>query len=209
MTNPNEGYLPDWSQTKRRNGLLVIGGIVLIGLWPAAVLFYKAPKLKVEFNDQLAVEAGNMTVQERLVSWQQHGAPQVHNHLASNSRNGAKLPWIVTHRFDPKDGEPTEVWGIDVDSLPRNLTRVEGDDLVVVLPQPTLLGRLDLPQASEAQVPIYTDRAAVEDPQLRLKSLAMWFLEGLPAAMEKDIPGSRFVIRVVDELTPAQGESGD
>ena len=85
MTNPNEGYLPDWSQTKRRNGLLVIGGIVLIGLWPAAVLFYKAPKLKVEFNDQLAVEAGNMTVQERLVSWQQHGAPQVHNHLASTA----------------------------------------------------------------------------------------------------------------------------
>ena len=198
MTNPDDGYTPDWSQVKRPNGLLIILGIVFLGIWPAAYLFYKAPKLKVQFEEQWAVEASEMTVPERLENWRDHGGPQVHNHLSSNSRNGDKLPWIVTHRFDPQDGQPPEVWGIDVGKLPKALTHVEGTKMVLTLPKPTLLGRIELRSADENHVPVYTDPTEIEDPDRRLQSLAFWFLEGVPKAMEKDIPGSTFEVRIVE-----------
>ena len=195
MSDPDEGYIPDWSNVARPRGIWVMLAIVAMGLLPAAYMaWHKANPVEPRTPEEIAALS---TVEGRLEIWHDFGGPMIHNRIARFARASAEHPWIITHQIELNDGDPPEVWGIDASALPLELSRVEGRVVVVELPAPTLLGRAKVPAPDERKLPTYTDRKEVPDPAQRLESLAIWFLEKLPAALEKDIEGARLEVRVL------------
>jgi len=91
-------------------------------------------------------------------------------------------------------GEP-ELWGIDCESLPQDLAHLEGLTVVVELPAPRMLARASLTGDQGQRVPLYAPEVQ-PDAAERLEELALYLLEGLPHALERDVPGAKLVIRV-------------
>ncbi len=179
----------------RVNGLLVLCGIVLLGLGSGAAYYqYRRPKMAAERERWLAQAPS--TPRGRLELWYRYGAPQIHHRLTQVARFSTAMPWLVTHAVaSAEEGEP-EIWGIDCTALTPELARLEGMTVVVELPRPRLLGRGRLAGDEARHVPVYAATQAVPDPSGRLKELALFFLEGLPRALERDIPGACLEIRV-------------
>ena len=69
--------------------------------------------------------------------------------------------------------------------------------VVIELPKPRALGRLGLDGDRTRYVPLMDTPATDELAAERLRELALWFLEGLPAALRRDIPGASIEIRVL------------
>lgn len=204
MTDPDEGYLPDWSKTRRPRGAWIFLLLIFLGLLPAMFYFWREPQLRADHAQRLA--DAPTTLEGRIEAWLVHGGPMIHHRIANVARISDEHPWIVTHRVDLGDGAPPEVWGIDTELLPRDMARLEGHTVVVELPAPRLLARLTLTGYDASKVPTYTDRNEVPDPAKRLQVLAFWFLERLPQALEKDIEGARLEVRVVaPEAAPLGG----
>lgn len=178
------------------NGLLVLLGIVVLGLGTGAgYLAYKAPQLARERRAMLAQAASDG--EGRLTQWLQFGGPQIHHRLARFARFSSECPWLVTHRVAAPDGGLPAVWGIDCRALPQDLARREGMRIVVELPAPRLLGRVALDEAQSRYVPTYAAPPQAAVAEARLVELATFFLEGLPGALAREIPGTSLVIRVV------------
>lgn len=178
------------------NGLLVLLGIVVLGLATGAgYLAYKAPQLARERRAMLAQAATDD--EGRLAQWLQFGGPQIHHRLARFARFSSECPWLVTHRVAAPDGGLPEVWGIDCGELPQDLARQEGMTIVVELPAPRPLGRVALDEAQSRYVPTYAAALDAGAAEARLIELATFFLEGLPRALAREIPGASLVIRVV------------
>jgi len=123
-------------------------------------------------------------------------APNLHRRLTEIGRFSAAEPWLVTHALRLPDGG-VDFYGLACDEIPRNLAHLEGLELVVELGAPHRLGPGDLDRERARYVPVFDDLAALRSPSQRLIELATYLLEGLPAALEKDIPGAKLVVRVV------------
>ena len=180
----------------RPNGLLVLLGIVALGFGAGAGYYsYKQPQVEARLQEELA--AAPSTPEGRLDVWmEQIAAPQSHHRLSVVARISEELPWLVTHTL-AADGGPSRVFGLDVSALPRDLVRREGMTLILELPPPVELGRVELGGDSAAHIPHYERPEDVPDPEAALQGLAEWFLQKLMKAVEKDIEGASFVVRVV------------
>lgn len=180
----------------RVSGLGLLLAIVVVGLASGAG-FYRWKR--TEMDAQLAADIAGSPSQpaERLALWLRFGGPQVHHRLAVVGRFTAELPWLVTHAVARADGPP-ELWGVACASLPQDLARVEGMQVVVELPAPRLLGRATLEGERAQRVPLYAPEA-VPAGGARLVELALALLEGMPEALARDIPGASLVVRVAPE----------
>lgn len=179
----------------RLDGLGVLIGIVLLGMGSGAAYFHwKAPRIRAQVKADLA--AAPTTAAGRLAHWYEIGAAQIHHRLTKVARFSADMPWIVTHAVEDAAGGEPMVFGVDTEGLPRELTHLEGLTVVVELPAPAPLGRARLSGDRAAHVPVFAADAPVPDARERLRELATWFLEGLPAALEQDIEGARVEIRI-------------
>ncbi len=185
---------------RRASGLLVLGSIVLLGLGSGAAYFqYKAPRLKAEFDAEIA--ALPTSPAGRLEAWHVFGAAQIHHRLSTFARFSSDLPWLVTHALDRRDGGEPELFGIDCSTLPLTLSHLEGMQVIVELPEPRSLGRVPLRGDQASFVPIYEAGQEVPDPDRRLRFLAIYFLDKLPEALAKEVEGASLEIRIV----PASG----
>lgn len=173
----------------------MLGAIVLLGIGSGAAYFqYKAPRLEAEFDRELAALPEDPAA--RLELWHRYGAPQIHHRLSTFARFSPECPWLVTHAVRTAGGGDPELYGIDCTALPATLSHVEGTTVVVELPAPRLLGSRPLHGDQASFVPIYESGASVPDPGARLRELALYFLDKLPAALAKEIPGATLEIRV-------------
>jgi hypothetical protein len=189
----------------RVSGLAVLLGIVVVGLATGAGFYrWKRGEMDARVAAQLA-EAPESPA-ERVALWLRlGGGPQIHHRLAVVGRFAPDMPWLVTHaRALPEDegdagdaGGAHEIWGVDCATLPQDLARVEGLTVVVALPAPRPLGRVDLAGEPASRVPVLAPGEEV-DAAARLAALALHLLEDMPQALERDIPGARIEIRVAD-----------
>ena len=60
------------------------------------------------------------------------------------------------------------------------------------------LGRAPLDGDQVQRVPLYAPDVPLDAAQ-RLQDLALYLLEGMPAALERDVPGAKLVIRVAQQ----------
>lgn len=200
---------PDPSEARagyvRVNGLAVLAGIVLLGVGSGAGYYaYKQPRVAAEFQAEL--DAAPTTAEGRVRMWHEFGAPQIHHRITKVARLSAEHPWLVVHALDPGDGGPPEAWGLDLEALPRPLSRVEGLTIVVELPAPRRLGRAPLAGDKARFVPVYGPGDAIPDPREPLRARALAALERLPQALAKDIEGARLEMRIDGD--PAAGAGG-
>lgn len=177
----------------RVNGLAVLVGIVLVGLATGAG-FYRYQRGKMDARLAAELAEAPETPAERAALWLRFGGPQIHHRLAVVGRFAPAQPWLVTHAVARAEGEP-ELWGIDCASLPRELAHLEGLTVVVALPAPRLLARASLDGEQVQRVPLFAPEASPDAAQ-RLSELALYLLEGIPGALERDVPGAKLVIRV-------------
>jgi hypothetical protein len=180
-------------ESLRVPGLPILAGIVLLGLGSGAAYYqYLRPRAAAELERELSQVPG--TPGARLELWLHYNGPNIHHRLAEVARFSAERPWIVTHALEV-EGQ-AELWGIDCSLLPRELARAEGLTVVVDLPRPAPLVRTDLAGEEARLVPLFSSESEVPDPAGRVADLALFFLEGLPRALERDIPGARLEVRV-------------
>jgi hypothetical protein len=137
------------------------------------------------------------TPAERAALWLRYGGPQIHHRLAVVGRFAPERPWLVTHAVARAAGEP-ELWGIDCAALTPELARLEGLTVVVELPAPRVLARAALTGEPGQRVPLYAPEVRPDAAQ-RLSELALYLLEGIPGALERDVPGAKLEIRVAKE----------
>jgi hypothetical protein len=174
----------------------VLGAIVVLGVGSGAAYFqYEAPRAAAAVDRELAQAPASP--EERLALWHRYGAPQLHHRLSTFARFSPECPWLVTHAVRPADGGDPELWGIDCSQLPETFSRVEGMTVVLELPEPRLLGRAPLHGDQASFVPIHDAGAAIPDARERLRDLALHFLDRLPTAMAKGVPGAALEIRIV------------
>lgn len=203
MTNPDDGYNPDWSNVARPRGSWVIVGLVLLGVMPAGLYaHYKVPRLSEE--SQLQVDLALGAPEDRIKSWHHFGAPNIHHRIATVGRISEETPWIVTHQVELDDGGPPEVWGIDASKLPGLISRIDGMTIIVELPEPVALGRVNVLSLDSRQLPTFASYGEVPDPNLRLQALALWFLEKLPQALAAGVPGAKLEVRITSSDAPSQ-----
>lgn len=177
----------------RVNGLVVLVGIVLVGLVTGAG-FYRYQRGKMDARLAAELAEAPETPAERAALWLRFGGPQIHHRLAVVGRFAPEMPWLVTHAVARTGSEP-ELWGIDCSSLPHEVARLEGLTVVVALPAPRLLGRAPLDGEQVQRVPLFAPEVSPDAAQ-RLSELALYLLEGIPGALERDVPGAKLVIRV-------------
>jgi len=178
----------------RVSGLGVLSAIVVVGVATGAG-FYRYQRALQDERLQAEMAAVPTTPEERLGLWLELSGPQIHHRLAVVGRFTPEMPWLVTHAVAAPDGGPPELWGIDCGELPKELARREGMTVVVPLPRPRGLGRATLTGERADRVPLFASDAAL-DPAARLRELALYLLEGIPGALERDVPGARLEIRV-------------
>jgi hypothetical protein len=178
----------------RANGLAVLVLIVLAGLASGAAYYrYKQPRLAAALAAELA--AAPTSAEGRVQQWERSMAPNVHHRITEVARFSGQQPWLVTHAVRRADGV-LEFHGLDLASLPRNLTRAEGMSVVVELPAPRALGPGVLEGESGRYVPVYAEGEPIPDPAARLQSQVLWILDRLPEALAHDIQGARIEVRI-------------
>ncbi len=182
----------------RASGLLVLCAIVVIGMGSGAAVYqYKSPKLAAELRAEL--DAAPQTPEGRLEAWHLIGGPQIHHRLSKFARFTPELPWLVTHAIEAADGGKPELWGIDCDELPMQLSEIEDMTVVIDLPPSRALGRHELHGDMVEHVPLMSETGSF-DGDKRLADIAIYLLEGMPRALEKDIEGARIRVRVGGEF---------
>ncbi len=188
---------PNSRGARRFSGLFVLAGIVVLGVLSGAGYYhYQRPKVAAEM-ERLRAEAPD-TPRGRLELWHRHGAAQIHHRLSNFGRFAPDKPWLVTHAIAAQDGGAPELWGVDCEALPRELSRLEGLTVVVELPAPRPLARAELSAEQRSHVPVFAPGAAPPDARALLVDLALYLLEGMPRALERDIEGARLVVRVAE-----------
>jgi hypothetical protein len=180
---------------RRANGILVLVGVVVVGLLTGTV-FYRWKRRTAQARIAAEIEAAPRTPEGRVALWLRLAGPQIHHRLAVVARFAPDMPWLVTHAVSQSEGPP-ELWGIDCGALPRELARLEGLSVVVDLPRPRALGRMELSGPRARRVPLFASEAR-PDPAARLAELALYLLEGMPDALRRDVPGAALTIRVAE-----------
>jgi hypothetical protein len=180
----------------RASGLAVLVGIVLVGLVTGAG-FYRYQRGKMDARLAAELARAPKTPAERAALWLRYGGPQIHHRLAVVGRFAPERPWLVTHAVARSGGAP-ELWGIDCASLGPEIARLEGLTVVVELPAPRVLARAELTGEPSQRVPVYAEDVS-PDAARRLSELALYLLEGIPGALERDVPGAKLEVRVAGE----------
>jgi hypothetical protein len=183
------------SATVRVNGLFLLVCIVVVGLLAGAG-FYRLKRGESDARVAAELAAAPTTPAERVVLWLRLAGPQIHHRLAVVGRFSAEMPWLVTHAI-ASGVEPPEIWGIDCSTLPLDLAHVEGLTVIVTLPVPRRLGNAALAAELLERVPLFAPEAR-PDGRARLVELALHLLEGMPRALERDVPGAALEIRVAE-----------
>lgn len=181
----------------RVSGLGVLAAIVVVGLLTGAG-FYRWQRGKMDAKLAVEMAAAPTTPEESAALWLRLMGPQIHHRLAVVGRFTPELPWLVTHALADPDGGVPVLWGIECATLSRDLAHLEGMRVVVELPRPRPLGPAPLEGERAQRVPIYAPEAR-PDPTQRLSELALFLLEGIPKALERDVPGASLEIRVAPE----------
>jgi hypothetical protein len=181
------------SGAHRPSGLGVLLAIVVVGLATGAG-FYRWQRSRMDARVAEELAAAPTTPAERAALWLRLSGPQIHHRLAVVGRFTPEMPWLVTHAVAQPEGPP-ELWGIECASIPQDLAILEGLEVVVRLPRPVALGRVELTGERAQRVPIFAP-AAVPDVATRLTDLALYLLEGIPRALERDVPGAHLAVRV-------------
>ena len=179
----------------RVNGLLVMGFLVASGLGIGAAYYsYKEPKVRAELKAEL--DAAPTTVEGRLEQWMSFGEPQVHHRLSVVARVSREMPWIVTHTEEVEGGGPPMVFGLDVTDLSKALLTREGMTVVLSLSSAGPLGRAELVGDNARHVYRYEDAQTAAAADEKLLELVQWFIQDVIVALEKDVEGSRFEVRI-------------
>jgi hypothetical protein len=184
---------PSRAGEARASGLAVLVGIVVVGLITGAG-FYRFQRGRMDARLAAELAQAPKTSEERAALWLRYAGPQIHHRLAVVGRFAPDKPWLVTHAVAREGGEP-ELWGIDCQALTKDLAHLEGLSVVVDLPAPRVLAHSSLEGAQVQRVPLYAPEVGPDAAQ-RLKELALYLLEGIPAALERDVPGAKLEIRV-------------
>ena len=185
---PRAGFL-------RISGLFVMTMLVVSGFGIGA-LYYSVKEPRVRKDLQRQLDQAPTTDEGRLERWVEFYAAQVHHRLSVYARISEEHPWLVTHLVESGGEEPPAVWGLDVSDLSKDLLHREGMSAVLTLDAPRLLGHVRFGGDSVRHAPRYAPGTPVPDPRTRLEELAVWFLEGLMGALERDIPGAGFEVRI-------------
>lgn len=178
------------------SGIAVLVGIVVLGLVTGAG-FYRYQRARADRSLAIEMAAVPKSPEERLALWLRLSGPQIHHRLAVVGRFTPEMPWLVTHAVAVAEGVPPELYGVDCATLSKDLAHLEGRKVVVELPRPHALGRVELSGERANRVPLYDPDVPV-DPSQRLTELALYLLEGIPGALERDVPGASLEIRVAD-----------
>jgi len=180
----------------RVSGLVVLVGIVVAGLITGAG-FYRYQRGRMDARIAAELAQAPKTPAERAALWLRFAGPQIHHRLAVVARFAPDKPWLVTHAVARPRGDP-ELWGIDCAGLSAELAHLEGLSVVVDLPAPRVLAHASLADEQAQRVPLYAAEARPDAAQ-RLSELALYLLEGIPRALERDVPGASLTIRVAAE----------
>jgi hypothetical protein len=180
-------------------GLAVLAVLVVVGLGSGAG-FYRWQRARQAERFERDLAAAPQGPEERLDLWLKLAGPQLHHRLAVVGRFTSEQPWLVTHAQGVA-GEVPEFFGVTCAELQPTFARRSGLEVVVALPAPHALGRVDLAGERAQRVPTFAPEVVVDAPG-RLAALALYLLEDMPAALERDIPGARIVLEVAGERVP-------
>ena len=179
----------------RVNGIVVLAVFVALGIGTGSAFYrYKQPRVRAQMEARL--DAAPTTAEGRLEQWHEYGAPMIHHRITQVAPFSAEMPWLIVHALADPEGGPPEIWGIELDPLPKPLSHIDGMKIVVELPAVRILGRRELAGDRARYIPVYGPGAALPDPREELRRLARAFLERLPDALEQDIEGASLEIRV-------------
>lgn len=182
----------------RPNGFLVLVGLVVAGMGASSVFWHwQAPK-HVEAARRARDRVDGLSPEERLDVWLGYGQGIVHSRLLQ-LRLDWRRPWLVTHVVEPgPDPSTHEIWGVDLTDLRPEVTHRHGMVVAVELPAARHLGPGPLTGDKSVNVPRYRDGTPPGDPDERAAQVVEWALEGVSAALEKDIEGATLEARVGD-----------
>jgi hypothetical protein len=178
--------------------LVTIVLVVILGY-----LRWKAPEVRAILDERRReIAAAPSTLEGRLAEWRKFGDAQIHNRLEM-MRFSTSQPWLVAYaiRSEGDAAETCEFHGIDLATMPRELTRIEGLTIVVRLPSARSLGRGELTGDNAPFVRVYRDRGSAPDANERVRGLASWALESLGQALERDIAGAHLRVEVGPETS--------
>lgn len=191
-------------QPRGWNGLVLLLFLIVLGMGVTGAYYqWKAPAIIAERRALLASEPREP--EPRLARWLEVNGALVHKRL-EQLRIAPRTPWLVTHAvLSSTEGEPPELWGVDLTALAPEWSRREGLSIVVDLPYAQLLGRawppgdkaLFIPQLPAGQTP------SAEQSAVRARAIAEHALAPLIEALPKDIPGALLEVRVGAEPLPA------
>ena len=180
---------------RHASGLGTLTLMIVVGVGVTAGYFHwKAADAKAEWDASLAAEP--TSPEGRVARWLDWGRPMLHSRLKT-MRLSRQQPWLVTHTVASRvEGEPPEVFGIDLTDLPRDVIRQEGMTVRIELPAPRLLHRTFLVGDNAQRVLTVSPRAPAPDAVELARELVLFFVEGMKKALEEDIPGARLVIAI-------------
>jgi hypothetical protein len=184
------------------NGLLLLGSLVLAGLAAGAGLYrYKQPQAVAALEAELA--AAPTSAEGLLQLWHEITAPQIHALIAA-TRISAQQPWLVTHQVRPPGERRARVYGIDVDALAPELSRVEGLRVRIGLPSPRFLAETVLVGDNARDVPSFADE--LDGPQAlgRLRTIVDHLFGSMAGALaqEERLGGASLELWVEGEPEP-------
>ena len=179
----------------RSNGLLWLVLIVGIGMGSSVVFWrWQAPRhIEAAKAARAMVPAGG---EPRVAAWLEYAQGLIHNRLIQLKLDH-KRPWLVTHVIEPSDDPTThQIWGVDLTDLKPEDTRQEGMQVVLELPAARYLGPGPLVGDKSLNVPRYPEGTPAPDPNGRAAYVVAWSIELLTEALERDIEGASFEVRV-------------
>lgn len=189
----------------RPMGLWILLVIVAVGMGiPAFTIWQK--ELAAQNRDRIHAEAPT-TSEGRVQLYMTLAAPGVYEAL-TKSRFSSAQPWIVTHVVAPAaEGEPPSVYGVDVSELPRSCVYQDGLEVVIQMPEPTLLTRDVLVGDNALGVPVYTPDQSPDGPAL-LEARLRFALKRMMESLPEDIEGASYAFRFTGWPVPSAGPQG-
>jgi hypothetical protein len=190
--------------SKDPRGLVLLAGVVLCGLMPAAWFHWVVPREQKRVVGLLAAVPDEPAA--RLDAWLSYGEPMIQTRLRK-LRFSAAYPWLITHTLETDGGEH-EIWGMDLDTLrPARIVR-EGLRIEIQLPAPLVLGRGELGGPDANRVPAFGPGHAAPNAPERARVLIEWFLAGMIEAISNDIEGAELVVRIGGLAAEAPRDDG-